>query len=127
MDPNADLIVKAVNINFLLMIEKLGNPSGAEWRNRTSAQNQRFQAMHVITHAEFAEYKKWVELYQECSCGTHLGFKLPEDLMVRTMVLGFLDDRRIAIDEEIEFVPYGFSPGEQPLFADLDEELAGKK
>ena len=113
------------SINFLDAIEKIGNPGNKEWRRRTANQKQRFQAMHVITHEEFAEYKKYVEDFQSCKCGSHVALGEPENVMVYSMVAGFWDDIRVAEELGIEIdAPYGFSPGEQPMFADFDEMLA---
>lgn len=95
-------------------------PSKNAWRSQTQAQGDRNQAMIVIEPAEFEEYKQWVTDYRKCDCGTHVGMNFSgKNVMVITMILGFLDDERIAeLDGNDNSVPFGFGPNENPMDPD---------
>jgi hypothetical protein len=121
-----NLVNTAIALNFLRIINKISqpDPEKREWRSVTKNQIQRNQFMSVLTNEEFMRYKQWVQNYNACSCDNHVGMGSVNDIGLKTMILGFLDDIHIAKERGLSNdPPYGFGPGEQPMFADFDESL----
>lgn len=81
-----------------------GDGDTSSWRSRTEAQVARNVASHVIEEHELDHYRNWVTEYHKCRCGSHVALNdldMSLGMMTRVMILGFLDDEKIARHEGI--------------------------